>query len=71
MREIDPKRKQFGLIAFDGAANVQRAGTLSNQYFPCCSVIVGLEHTVSLVCGKVCTLTPVKEICRFANNVSY
>jgi hypothetical protein len=23
------------------------------------------------VCGKVCTLTPVKEFCRFAKNVSY
>ena len=72
MREIDPERKHyFDLIAFDGAANVQKAGTLINQYFPRCSVIVGLEHTVSLVCGKVCTLTPVKEFCRFAKNVSY
>ena len=71
MREIDPKRKHFDLIAFDGAANVQKAGMLINQYFPRYSVIVGLEHIVSLVCGKVCTLTPVKKICRFANNVSY
>ena len=71
MREIDPERKHFDLIAFDGAANVQKAGSLINQYFPRCSVIVGLEHTVSLICGKVCTLTPVKEFCRFAKNVSY
>jgi hypothetical protein len=57
IREIDPERKHFDLIAFDGAANVQKAGMLINQYFPGCSVIVGLEHTVSLVCGKVCTLS--------------
>ena len=60
MREIDPERKHFDLIAFDGDANVQKAGMLINQYFPSCFVIVGLEHTVSLLCGKVCTLTLVK-----------
>jgi hypothetical protein len=34
MGEIDPKRKHFDLIAFDGAANVQKPCTLINQYFP-------------------------------------
>jgi hypothetical protein len=28
-------------------------------------------HQGQVVCGKVCTLTPVKEFCRFAKNVSY
>jgi hypothetical protein len=43
MREIDLERKHFDLIAFDEAANVQKAGTLINQYFPRCSHIVTLN----------------------------
>ena len=32
MRQIDPEKKLFDLIAFDGDANVQKAGALIEQY---------------------------------------
>ena len=60
----------FDLIAFDGAANVQKAGALIEQHFPQCSVIVGIEHTVSLLFGKVMAVRPMQEMCQFAKLVS-
>jgi hypothetical protein len=70
MRQIDPEKKLFDLIAFDGAANVQKAGALIQQHFPMCTVIVGIEHTVSLLFGKVMAVRPMQEMCQFAKLVS-
>ncbi len=70
MRQIDPEKNLFDLIAFDGAANVQKAGALIEQHFPRCTVIVGIEHTVSLLFGKVMAVRPMQEMCQFAKLVS-
>ena len=70
MRELDPRRELFDLIAFDGAANVQKAGKLIEQYFPRCSVIKGIEHTASLYFGKISALSPIRELNLFAGVVS-
>jgi hypothetical protein len=34
MRQINPEKNLFDLIAFDGTANVQKAGALMGQHFP-------------------------------------
>ena len=70
MQKIDPEKTLFDLIAFDGAANVQKAGALMEQHFPRCTVIVGVEHTVSLLFGKVMAVRPMQEMCQFAKLVS-
>ena len=70
MQEIDPEKNLFDLIAFDGAANVQKAGALIEQHFPQCTVIVRIEHTVSLLFGKVMAVRPMQEMCQFAKLVS-
>ena len=70
MQKIDPEKTLFDLNAFDGAANVQKAGALIEQHFPRCSVIVGIEHTVSLLFGKVMAVRPMQEMCQFAKLVS-
>ena len=44
MQQIDPEKQLFDLVAFDGAANVQKARALIDQHFPWCSVIVKLSH---------------------------
>ncbi len=66
---LDPEKQVFDWISFDGASNVQKAGSLIVQYFPCCTVSVGVEHTVSLLFGKVMAIRPMKELCGFAKNV--
>ena len=69
IHKIDPDRMLFDLIAFDGTAGVQKAGILMGQHFPRCSVIVGLEHTVSLLFRKVMALRQMHEMCKFAKLV--
>jgi hypothetical protein len=70
MQQIDPEKKIFDLIAFDGAANVQKAGALIEQHFPQCTVIVGIEHTVSFLFGRVMAVRPMQEMCQFSKLVS-
>lgn len=69
MRLLDPDRNLFDWISFDGASNVQKAGSLIEQYFPRCTVTIGVEHTVSLLFGKVMSIRPMKEMCGFAKKV--
>ena len=69
MRLLDPDKTLFDWISFDGASNVQKAGSLIEQYFPRCTVSVGVEHTVSLLFGKVMAICPMKELCGFAKKV--
>ena len=63
LKILDPQRKLLNLIAFDGAYNVQKAGQLIEQYFSRCSIIIGIEHMVSLLLGKIMALRPMKEMC--------
>jgi hypothetical protein len=59
MRQIDPEKNLFDLIAFDGTANVQKASALMEQHFPRCTVLVGIDNTVSLLFGKVMAFRPI------------
>lgn len=69
MKEVDPCKSLFHLIAFDGASNVQKAGVLMSQHFPRCTVIHSKEHVVHLVVKKVFELRPMKEMCEFCKKV--
>ena len=40
------------------------------QHFPRCTVIVGIEHAVSLIFGKVMAVRPMQEMYQFATLVS-
>ena len=70
MRLLDPEKNLFDWISFDGASTVQKAGLLIEQYFPRCTVSTGVEHTVSLLFGRVMAVRPMKEMCGFAKKVS-
>ena len=41
MHLLDPDKQVFDWISFDGASTVQKAGSLIEQYFPCCTVSIG------------------------------
>ena len=69
MKEVDPQKTLFHLISFDGASNVQKAGRLINQHFPCCTVILSNEQIVSLVFENTFELRPMKKMCSFCKTV--
>ena len=70
MHLLDPDKKLFDWISFDGVSNVQMAGSLIEQCFPCCTVSTKIQHTVSLLFGKVMAIHPTKEMCGFVKKVS-
>jgi hypothetical protein len=49
------------LIIFDGASNVQKAGSLLEAKFPHISVIHGAEHVISLFYHDVFSTSPVRD----------
>ena len=59
---IDPNKTIIDLVAFDGAANVQKAGRILCEDYPKCTVIHGGEHVVSLVCGDICKLQVISHL---------
>jgi hypothetical protein len=62
MHLLDPDKQLFDWISFDGASNVQKAGSLIEQDFPSCTVSIGVEHIESLLFGKVMAVHPIKEM---------
>jgi len=52
MSKVDPEKELFDLVAFDGAANVQKAGRIIKEKFPKVEVIQGAEHLGSLFLSK-------------------
>ncbi len=70
MHLLDPDKQLFDWISFDGASNVQKAGSLIDQFFSRYTVSIGVEHPVSLLLGKVMAIRPMMEMCGFAKKVS-
>ena len=52
MMKVDPQKDCFDLVAFDGAANVQKAGRIIQAQFPKVEVIEGVAHLGSLFLSK-------------------
>ena len=69
MHELDPEKKLFDWIFFDGASYVHKAGSLFEKYFPHCTISIQVEHTISLFFGNVMALFPMKKMCGFAKKV--
>ena len=69
MKTIDPDQELIDLIAFNRASNVQKAGQMLSEHWPRCSVIQGIEHTLSLVFRKLSALHPVNEMNLIAKKV--
>ena len=61
-KNFDPNKNIIDLIAFDGAANVQKAASIICAQYPKCTAIHGGEHVVSLVCGGICKLPVISEL---------
>ena len=52
MKKIDPFKDRINVVAFDGAANVQKAADLLQEQFPSITVMQGVEHTIAAIIGK-------------------
>ena len=70
MKEIDPDKQYIDLVVFDGASNIQKAAQLLEEHYPRVTVQTGIEHTVSLIFGRLYRAAPIFALCKFAKTVS-
>ncbi len=70
MKEIDPDKQYIDLVVFDGASNIQKAAQLLEEHYPKVTVQTGIEHTVSLIFGRLYHAAPIFALCKFAKTVS-
>jgi len=70
MKKIDPLKDRINVVAFDGAANVQKAADLIKEHFHVITVMQGVEHTIAMIIGKWSGLRPIKDLCQFSKKVS-
>ena len=69
-KDYDPFKDRINVVAFDGAANVQKAADLLQEHFPSITVMQGVEHMVATIIGKWIGLRPIKDLCQFSKKVS-
>jgi hypothetical protein len=62
VENLDPLKNLFDLALFDGAANVQLAGSCLECFYPRISVIHGAEHVCSLFCSHLLNKTKIKKL---------
>ena len=62
MDRIDPEKKFFDVVFFDGASNMQNAGTILQVSHPRLFVMHGVEHVVSLFFTDIMKLDPLKQM---------
>jgi hypothetical protein len=71
LRKLDNiKKGSVTQIMFDGASNVQKAGAIIAQHYPCASVEHGAEHVVSLIVEKLMLLPCLREYGKLCKVVS-
>ena len=68
MSKVDPEKELFDLVAFDGTANVQKAGRIIKEKFPKVEVIQGAEHLGSLFLSK-CFKEPCLQLLKTWTNI--
>ena len=56
---------------FDGASNVQKAGAIISQHYPCAVVEHGAEHVVSLIVEKLMVMPCLCEYGKLCKVASY
>ena len=64
------KKGSVTQIMFDGASNVQNAGSIIAQHYPCAIVEHGAEHVVSLIVEKLMLLPCLREYGKLCKVVS-
>ncbi len=71
LRKLDNiKKGSVTQIMFDGASNVQKAGAIIAQHYPCAIVEHGAEHVVSLIVEKLMLLPCLREYGKLCKVVS-
>ena len=62
LKAIDPRNNLTDLLIFDGASNVQLGGKLLKVHYPKLTVMLGVEHTVSLFFNDVSKIPIVNQM---------
>ena len=66
MNIIDPAKKLFDLVAFDGASNIQKAGAILAIHFPRVTCIHGTEHGMALFFDDIFKMKELKLLTQFS-----
>ena len=69
MSKIDPHKSITDVVMFDGVSNVQLAGELLKIHYLNISVMIGVEHTVSLFFNDVSKIQVVNQMIRAHNAI--
>ena len=72
MEEIDPNRKLFDCVMFDGGSNFQKAGRLMKIQYPRLNVIHGCEHVLDLYFKDIVKIPEIDRLIkmyRLVNNM--
>ena len=67
LKELDPHKCLIDLLYFDGASNVQKAGSIVGASYPRVTCLHGAEHVVSLFFSDICKIDSIQafiQCCR-------
>jgi hypothetical protein len=67
--DLDPNKTLVDLLYFDGASNVQKAGSILGAVYPRVTCLHGSEHVVSLFFGDICKISAIQVFIRFYRRV--
>ena len=65
------KKDSVTQIMFDGASNVQNAGAIISQHYPCALIEHGAEHVVSLLVEKLMVMPCLLDYGKLCKVASY
>ena len=67
--ELDPHKSLVDLLYFDGASNVQKAGSIIGAVYPRVTCLHGAEHVVSLFFSDICKIASIQAFIRYYRRV--
>lgn len=69
LEELDPHKTLVDLLYFDGASNVQKAGSIIGAIYPRVTCLHGAEHVVSLFFSDICKISSIQAFIRYYRRV--
>ena len=70
MKEIDPAKKLIDIVMFDGVSNVQLSERIVKVHYPNLTIMIGVEHIVSLFFNDVSKISIINQMIS-TNNIIY
>ena len=65
LNDLDPQKSLVDLLYFDGASNVQKAGSIIGAIYPRVTCLHGAEHVVSLFFSDISKISSIQDFIRY------